>query len=182
MQKTGKRASVWRRRLPGFEKIVDEAVELLPKLLRGHVSTFTETWWRELKESLAQRGVDLDAPDSFSEAQWPEIKETFAERGVDLDALLTRRREIKESLTERYWAAASQLATWFWALSPRASYGDDVALSLPGRRRAELAPSHHQRAVLVEEMLARIGLDGLITADMGECRFADFALLIAVPH
>ena len=64
-------------------------------------STFTETWWRELKESLAQRGVDLDAPDSFSEAQWPEIKETFAERGVDLDALLTRRREIKESLTER---------------------------------------------------------------------------------
>lgn len=64
-------------------------------------STFTETWWRELKESLAERGVDLDAPDSFSEAQWQEVKETFAERGVDFDALRTLRPEIKESLAER---------------------------------------------------------------------------------
>ena len=55
-------------------------------------SSLTETWWREIKESLAERGVDLDASDSFSEAQWREVKETFAKRGLDFDALRTPQR------------------------------------------------------------------------------------------
>jgi hypothetical protein len=52
-------------------------------------------FWRAVKESLAElRGIDLDAETveeppavgTFSESQWQEIKESLAERGVDLDA------------------------------------------------------------------------------------------------